>query len=131
MVLATRGRDGLLDLSPRGDPAGFVEVLDEHTLAIPDRLGNNRVDSFENLLFDDAGGPRAGYVLNYLRQRAEFIPHDGALENQIMSLERFDAVAQIADLLARIDWTQLVGGVAVATLLVYIASEYRRRMIIA
>lgn len=49
-VLATRGADGLLDLSPKGDPPGFVAVLDERTLAIPDRLGNNRADSFENLL---------------------------------------------------------------------------------
>jgi uncharacterized protein len=56
VVLATRGRDGLLDLSPRGDPAGFVAVLDEKKLAIPDRLGNNRIDSFENLLFDPAVG---------------------------------------------------------------------------
>jgi hypothetical protein len=49
-IVATRGADGHLDLSPKGDPAGFVAVLDEHTLAIPDRPGNNRVDSFENLL---------------------------------------------------------------------------------
>jgi PPOX class probable FMN-dependent enzyme len=50
VIVATRGADGHLDLSPKGDPAGFVAVLDEHTLAIPDRPGNNRVDSFENLL---------------------------------------------------------------------------------
>jgi len=56
LIVATRGRDGLLDLSPKGDPAGFVEVLDAKTLAIPDRLGNNRVDGFENLLFDSAVG---------------------------------------------------------------------------
>lgn len=49
-IVATRGGDGLFDLSPKGDPAGFVTVLDARTLAIPDRLGNNRVDSFENLL---------------------------------------------------------------------------------
>jgi hypothetical protein len=49
-VVATRGADGRLDLSPKGDPAGFVAVLDAHTLAVPDRLGNNRVDGFENLL---------------------------------------------------------------------------------
>ncbi len=48
-VLATRGPDGLLDLSPKGDPAGFVGVLDEKTLALPDRLGNGRFDSYENL----------------------------------------------------------------------------------
>jgi predicted pyridoxine 5'-phosphate oxidase superfamily flavin-nucleotide-binding protein len=43
VVLATNGADGL-DASPRGDPAGFVAVDDEHTLLIPDRRGNNRVD---------------------------------------------------------------------------------------
>jgi uncharacterized protein len=51
-VMATRGADGLLDLSPKGDPAGFVAVLDERTLVIPDRPGNRRHDSFENLLVD-------------------------------------------------------------------------------
>jgi len=50
VMVATRGADGRLDLSPKGDPAGFVAVLDEKTLAIPDRLGNNRLDTFENLL---------------------------------------------------------------------------------
>ena len=49
-VIATRGSDGRLDLSPKGDPAGFVAVLDKKTIAIPDRLGNKRIDSFENLL---------------------------------------------------------------------------------
>src|ERR1700760_4798119 len=50
VVISSRGADGRLDLSPKGDPAGFVAVLDEKTLAIPDRLGNNRLDTFENLL---------------------------------------------------------------------------------
>ena len=50
VVVATRGADGLLDLSPKGDPAGFVEVFDDKTLIIPDRLGNQRVDGFENIL---------------------------------------------------------------------------------
>src|SRR5262245_949747 len=50
VVVATRGEDGKLSLSPKGDPAGFVTVLDEKTLAIPDRLGNGRLDTFENLL---------------------------------------------------------------------------------
>ncbi len=56
VVVATRGGDGRLDASPKGDPAGFVAVLDAKTLAIPDRLGNNRVDGFENLLADPAVG---------------------------------------------------------------------------
>jgi uncharacterized protein len=50
-ALATNGPDGL-DCSPRGDPAGFVRVLDEKTLVIPDRRGNNRIDSLRNLIHD-------------------------------------------------------------------------------
>ncbi len=50
-VLATSGPDGL-DASPRGDPAGFVVVEDEHTLLLPERRGNNRIDSLRNILTD-------------------------------------------------------------------------------
>lgn len=51
MVLATSGPDGL-DCSPRGDQPGFVTVRDAKTLLIPDRKGNNRLDSLRNILFD-------------------------------------------------------------------------------
>jgi PPOX class probable FMN-dependent enzyme len=51
VVLATAGPEGL-DCSPRGDPAGFVRVVDEHTVMIPDRRGNNRVDSLRNIVGD-------------------------------------------------------------------------------
>lgn len=51
-VLATRSPRGL-DSSPRGDPAGrLVEVADAHTLLLPDRRGNNRIDSLRNVLHD-------------------------------------------------------------------------------
>lgn len=50
VVLATVGGDGRLDCSPRGDGPGFVQVLDERTLLIPDRRGNNRVDSLSNIV---------------------------------------------------------------------------------
>ena len=50
-VLATTGRGGL-DASPRGDPAGFVAVEDERTLLLPERRGNNRIDSLRNILAD-------------------------------------------------------------------------------
>ncbi|MGD9943865.1 MAG: pyridoxamine 5'-phosphate oxidase family protein [Burkholderiaceae bacterium] len=50
-VLATAGASGL-DASPRGDPAGFVHVEDERTLLLPDRRGNNRIDSLRNILED-------------------------------------------------------------------------------
>src|ERR1700738_311293 len=50
-ALATCGPEGL-DCSPRGDQAGFVRVHDEKTLMMPDRRGNNRVDSLRNIVRD-------------------------------------------------------------------------------
>ncbi|TDT72941.1 hypothetical protein BDE40_3118 [Litoreibacter halocynthiae] len=52
IVVATKSSKGLIDVSPKGDPAGFVEVFDNRTLIIPDRLGNHRVDGFKNILED-------------------------------------------------------------------------------
>jgi uncharacterized protein len=51
LILATVGPEGL-DCSPRGDPAGFVHIADERTLLIPDRRGNNRIDSLRNIVRD-------------------------------------------------------------------------------
>ena len=48
LIVASRGADGQIDVSPKGDPAGFVSVLDEKTLAIPDPLGNNRLDKIRD-----------------------------------------------------------------------------------
>jgi len=48
--LATYGADGTCDLSPRGDPPGFVKVLDEKTLFLPERPGNKRLDSILNVI---------------------------------------------------------------------------------
>jgi PPOX class probable FMN-dependent enzyme len=50
-ALASSGPDGL-DCSPRGDAPGFVRVVDEKTLLIPDRRGNNRIDTLRNILHD-------------------------------------------------------------------------------
>ncbi|HSW05950.1 pyridoxamine 5'-phosphate oxidase family protein [Aquabacterium sp.] len=50
-ALATVGPEGM-DVSPRGDPAGFIHIEDEHTLLLPDRRGNNRIDSLRNILAD-------------------------------------------------------------------------------
>jgi uncharacterized protein len=50
LCIGTQNRDGKADVSPRGDPAGFVQVLDDRTLAIPDRPGNNRLDTLANIL---------------------------------------------------------------------------------
>jgi PPOX class probable FMN-dependent enzyme len=49
-MIATTDTGGRMDISPKGDPPGFVRVLDERTLAIPDRPGNGRADTFRNLL---------------------------------------------------------------------------------
>jgi uncharacterized protein len=50
LCLATAAADGTCDVSPRGDPAGFVRVLDERTLLLPDRPGNRLADSLRNVL---------------------------------------------------------------------------------
>lgn len=57
VALATSGPEGL-DCSPRGDGAGFVRILDDRTLLMPDRRGNNRVDSLRNIVRD----PRVGLL---------------------------------------------------------------------
>lgn len=51
VVIGTAGPEGL-DCSPRGDPAPVAKVLDEHTLAVPDRRGNNRLDTLRNIVRD-------------------------------------------------------------------------------
>jgi uncharacterized protein len=53
VVVASGRPDGGLDVSPRGDPAGFVRILDERTLLLPDRPGNKLADTLSNLLADD------------------------------------------------------------------------------
>jgi len=53
LILATQGEHGL-DSSPRGDPAGFVRIVNEKQILIPDRKGNNRVDSLRNIIYSPA-----------------------------------------------------------------------------
>ncbi|HEX4431287.1 MAG TPA: pyridoxamine 5'-phosphate oxidase family protein [Frankiaceae bacterium] len=49
-LIATSAAAGSCDVSPKGDPPGFTHVIDDHTIAIPDRPGNRRVDGFHNVL---------------------------------------------------------------------------------
>jgi len=58
VLLATSAPDGTCDVSPRGDPAGSVLILDDHTLVLADRPGNKLVDAFENLM----DNPHAGLL---------------------------------------------------------------------
>lgn len=53
VVISSCDAAGRMDVSPRGDPPGFVQILDRSTLVIPDRPGNRRADSFKNLLEND------------------------------------------------------------------------------
>ena len=57
-ILSTSRPDGIQDVTPRGDPAGFVQVIDRQLLAIPDRPGNDRMDAFENIF----SNPNVGII---------------------------------------------------------------------
>ncbi len=56
LTIASRNAAGKMDVSPKGDPPGFVHVLDDHTLAIPERPGNRRCDTYTNVLEHPAVG---------------------------------------------------------------------------
>ncbi len=58
VLMGTSAADGTCDVSPKGDPAGFTLVLDDTTIAIPDRAGNRRVDGFENII----SNPHVGLI---------------------------------------------------------------------
>ena len=57
-LVATSAPDGSCDVSPKGDPPGFTLVLDDRTIALPERAGNRRADGFRNIL----GNPHVGLV---------------------------------------------------------------------
>jgi uncharacterized protein len=57
-LVATSAADGSCDVSPKGDPPGFTHVLDDRTIALPERAGNRRVDGFRNIL----ANPHVGLV---------------------------------------------------------------------
>ena len=85
IMMATAGKDGV-DVSPKGDGPGFVQLLDERTLLIPDRPGNNRLDGMQNLL----DNPNVGIIFmvpgnnsTYRVNGTAYISNDPAL------LERF------------------------------------------
>ncbi|MBV1908464.1 MAG: pyridoxamine 5'-phosphate oxidase family protein [Kangiellaceae bacterium] len=58
VLLASADAKGNTDISPKGDPLGFVKIIDKHTLALPDRLGNRKGDSIENILQN----PKVGLI---------------------------------------------------------------------
>jgi PPOX class probable FMN-dependent enzyme len=56
LCIGTTSADGCADVSPRGDPPGFVQVIDDRTIAIPDRPGNNRLDTMSNIIANPSVG---------------------------------------------------------------------------
>ncbi|NDW03652.1 pyridoxamine 5'-phosphate oxidase family protein [Jiella pacifica] len=58
LLIGSSAPGGRADVSPKGDQPGFVHALDDKTIAIPDRPGNNRLDTFENIL----GNPQVGLI---------------------------------------------------------------------
>ena len=75
ITVASVNAEGMVDVSPKGDPAGFVKVLDPKTLAIPDRMGNHRGDTFLNVLEN----PRVG-IMCVVPKRREVVRISGSAE---------------------------------------------------
>jgi PPOX class probable FMN-dependent enzyme len=75
IVISSANAAGAMDVSPKGDPAGFVKILDERTLAIPDRLGNHRGDTFKNVLEN----PKVG-ILFVIPKRTEVVRVSGSAQ---------------------------------------------------
>ncbi len=83
VLLATSGADGSCDVSPRGDPAGFVHVVDEQTLLLPERPGNRLADSLRNVIANPQVGllflvPGVGETLR-INGRARIVTDEALL----------------------------------------------------
>jgi ABC-2 type transport system permease protein len=76
-----------------------------------------------------ATGPRGGYLADYLSYRLHFGVAAETARDAMVTEQSFDAAALIGTLLAGIDWMQLAGGLIAAALMVFVASEYRRRVL--
>jgi uncharacterized protein len=92
LLLATSNKQGRCDVSPKGDAAGFVQVIDKHHLVIPDRVGNNRLDSIENILENPQVGllfviPGTGETLR-VNGKAWIIQDDEILDKAIVNGKR-------------------------------------------
>lgn len=112
-MLATVGPEGV-DVSPRGDPPGFVRIADERTVLLPDRRGNNRVDSLRNIVRDPRVSlifmiPGIGETLR-INGRAELLTdrdllesfaHDGKLPRSIVRVTAETVYFQCQKALAR------------------------------
>jgi PPOX class probable FMN-dependent enzyme len=100
-LVATSAADGTCDVSPRGDPPGFTHVLDDRTIAIPDRPGNRRVDGFRNILQSPQVGlvflvPGRGDTLR-INGRATLV-HDAAFFDEMVVAGHRPRLALVVEL---------------------------------
>lgn len=101
LCIGTQSADGTADVSPRGDPRGFVKVLDDQTLLIPDRPGNNRLDTLSNIVANPSVGllfiiPGFDDTLR-INGRA-MVSTDPALLNQLKVQDRAPRVAIVVQI---------------------------------
>lgn len=94
VTIASCDGRGNMDVSPKGDPAGFIKVLDAKSLVIPDRIGNNRADTFANLMENDRIGmmlvvPRRKEVLR-INGSAQVVMDDELLDMTTLNGHRPD-----------------------------------------
>ena len=86
-LVATSGADGSCDVSPKGDPPGFTAVLDDRTVALPERAGNRRADGYRNILANPHVGlihlvPGRGDTLR-INGRARLVRDPGLLDRMV------------------------------------------------
>ncbi len=94
-IASSDGR-GNMDVSPKGDPAGFIKVLDPKTIAVPDRIGNQRMDTFRNVLAHPHVGlmcvvPKRKEVVR-VNGRAEIARDNALLDLTVVNGHRPDLV---------------------------------------
>lgn len=95
MLIATADAQGNMDISPKGDPPGFVLPLDDKTLAIPDRPGNRRADTFSNIIQN----PKVGlFFLIPGKQETLRVSGRGRLVRDVWLRERLAAHGKTPDL---------------------------------
>lgn len=99
LVLCSADASGMMDASPKGDPPGFVRVLDERTLVVPDRRGNRRADTFFNVLQNPNVGliflmPRRGEVLR-VSGTARIIRDDALLAQMAVNGKKPDLALEV------------------------------------
>jgi ABC-2 type transport system permease protein len=75
--------------------------------------------------------PRGGYILEFLRQRSQFGVDNGQFENAFVRQAPIDGWSMITEQVLAIDWTQMAAGLIFAAVAVWLASEYRRRFVVA